>query len=279
MSRIVCVHGIGQEYKARETLLEEWAPALCGGVSNAGGRLDRSEIEMAFYGVLFRPSGGAAASKGGAGTIPDYAPGDLTAPVERELLESLYEGCKPEAVGTKGATRTLAGMVQVLANTPFFGGAAQRVVIWYLKQVSRYVNDPEINATARQRVVDAIGEDTRIVVGHSLGSVVAWEVLCAKTYFKIGTFITLGSPLGVPALWGHLRPPVHKSVPGTWPGSIGRWTNIADKRDVVALEKRLARVYGPRVEDLEVENGATMHDIRPYLTSRELGRAILEGLA
>ena len=54
MSRIVCVHGIAQEYKSRESLLAEWTPALCGGVSNAGGRLDPGEIDMAFYGILFR---------------------------------------------------------------------------------------------------------------------------------------------------------------------------------------------------------------------------------
>jgi hypothetical protein len=82
----------------------------------------------------------------------------------------------------------------------------------------------------------------------------------------------------VPALLPRLDPPVARP-PGAWPAGIRRWVNVADARDVVALEKRLARVFGPGVEDLLVENGATMHDVRPYLTSVEVGRAVLAGLA
>jgi hypothetical protein len=55
--------------------------------------------------------------------------------------------------------------------------------------------------------------------------------------------------------------------------------NVADKADLVALEKSLARVYGPRVTDHVVDNGATMHDMKPYLTAVQTGRAIMEALA
>ena len=267
MTRIVCVHGIGQGYEAAETLLATWAPALAGGVSNAGGRLDPAEVSMAFYGSLFRPAGGK-----GAVTIPEYAPGDLEGDLEQALRAALYAAGAPAAgAGTKGAgARTIAGMLQVVAALPVFGGVAQHVVIWFLKQVSRYVREPAIRAAARQAVLDAIRPDTRILVGHSLGSIVAWETLCARPDLPVRTLLTLGSPLGVPALLPLLDPPVVQR-PGAWPGGVTRWVNIADARDVVALEKRLARVFGDRVEDLPVENGATMHDVKPYLTSREAG--------
>ncbi len=39
MAKVVCIHGISQEYESRETLLEEWAPAVCGGVSIPGGTI------------------------------------------------------------------------------------------------------------------------------------------------------------------------------------------------------------------------------------------------
>ena len=57
MAKVVCIHGIAQELEVRETLLETWAPAVCGGVSNAGGHLDRGDVDLAFYGALFRPEG------------------------------------------------------------------------------------------------------------------------------------------------------------------------------------------------------------------------------
>jgi hypothetical protein len=278
MSRIVCVHGIAQEYKSRESLLAEWAPPLCGGVSNAGGRLDPAEINMAFYGILFRPTESGAPSKAAGGRIPDYAPGDLVDPCEVELLRNLYEGILPKDTDDKaGLGRSVAGMLQAIAKSPFFGGAAQKVVIWHLKQVSKYVSDPAINAAARRVVLSTIDDDTRVLVAHSLGSVVAWEVLCANPDLGIRTLITLGSPLGVPALLPYLKPPVEK-IPGSWPGTISRWVNIADGRDVVALQKRLAHVFGSRVEDFPVENGATMHNISPYLTSCEAGMAIITAL-
>jgi pimeloyl-ACP methyl ester carboxylesterase len=277
MTRIVCVHGIGQQYESRETLFDTWAPALTGGVSNAGGTLDRAEITMAFYGLMFRPPGGTK----GADTVPEYASGDLSE-FERELLGDIYDGSlaleDPSRETKGGLTRSVAGMLQVVGRTPFFGRVAQKFVIWHLKQVSRYVSDPATRSSARASVLQAIADDTRVLLAHSLGSIVAWEVLCANPGLTVRTFITIGSPLGLPALRRRLDPAIAK-VPGTWPPGITRWVNIADAKDAVALEKRLARVFGARVEDVPVENGATMHNVRPYLTSVDVGRAIIAGLA
>lgn len=281
MSQIVCVHGIAQEYKSRESLLAEWIPALCGGVSNAGGRLHSGEIDMAFYGILFRPVKSGLATKGDHWVIPDYAPGDLTEPLAIKVLEDIFKDYlqkNVEAEPTKsGVARTVAGMLQVIARAPFFGSVSQKVVIWYLKQVSKYIEDPLIRAEARNAVLKTIHDDSRVLIGHSLGSVVAWETLCSHPELPIRTFITLGSPLGLPALLPRLDPSIMKK-PGTWPEGIVRWINIADSRDLVALEKRLSNIFGSQVEDYLVENGGTMHNISPYLTSRELGISILESL-
>ena len=197
------------------------------------------------------------------------------------MLENIFEGYLQENVEAEptksGAARTVAGMFQVIARAPFFGGVSQKVVIWYLKQVSRYIGDPRIRAEARNAVLRIIRDDSRILVGHSLGSVVAWETLCSHPELPIRTFITLGSPLGVPALLPRLDPSVSRT-PAPWPAGIVRWINIADGRDLVALEKRLAKVFGSNIEDYLVENGATMHNISPYLTSREMGMSILASL-
>src|SRR5688572_31100137 len=111
MARIVCIHGIAQELKSRETLLAEWIPDLRGGVSNAGGTLDSDEIDMAFYGILFRKSGG----KSGAGaTIPPYAPGDLDDPLEIALLEEMAMAVPQSGTAAKLGERTVATMLQLV---------------------------------------------------------------------------------------------------------------------------------------------------------------------
>ena len=57
-----------------------------------------------------------------------------------------------------------------------------------------------------------------------------------------------------------------------------RWINIADGGDVVALVKDLRPSFGVNVENHLIYNGATAHDIRPYLTAKETGNAIATGL-
>ena len=54
---------------------------------------------------------------------------------------------------------------------------------------------------------NSLTEDVTVVVGHSLGSVVAYSVLRNdRRALKVPAFITVGSPLGVRALRDTFRP-------------------------------------------------------------------------
>jgi hypothetical protein len=91
--------------------------------------------------------------------------------------------------------------------------------------------------------------------------------------------ITVGCPLGIRNLvFERLRPPPDHGH-GQFPAGAATWTNIADTGDVVALVKRLAPLFGDRVQDLLVSNDSKAHDISPYLTAIQTGRAVTEGLA
>lgn len=280
MAEIVCIHGIAQELKSSESLLDEWAPSLRGGVSNAGGSIDGVGIGMGFYGGLFRLSG----AKGGE-SIPVYKPGDLEDALEIALVQEIFDSLAPaptSSANAKGALelarRSVTQMLQVIASAPYFGQVAQSVVIWYLKQVYRYVTDPTIRQAARNSLIAKIGEDTRVVVAHSLGTVVAYEVLAANPQLPVQMLVTLGSPLGIPALLPRLDPPL-LAAGDHCPAGLRHWVNIADAADVVALRKDLGSLYGARVTDYLVHNKATMHHVEPYLTAPETGRAVLAGLA
>jgi hypothetical protein len=65
---------------------------------------------------------------------------------------------------------------------------------------------------------------------------------------------------------------------GCWPRSASNWVNIADTGDIVALAKALAPLFDGPVTDTLVHNGARAHDVRPYLTAQETGRAVAAGL-
>jgi hypothetical protein len=147
-----------------------------------------------------------------------------------------------------------------------------------LKQVKAYLHDDRVRDLVRARVIEAVTEETRVLIGHSLGSVVAYEVLASGECPHIEALITLGSPLGIQKLiFDRLRPAPSKGR-GIWPRGVRSWVNVADRGDVVALEKRLMPLFGEGVTDILVHNGATAHDVRPYLTARETGRAIAAAL-
>jgi len=285
MSRILCVHGVGQQRNGPQTLHDEWFPALHDGCLLAGEQLSAADVTCVFYGNLFRPPGRALA----AGD-PMIQPEDLDE-FEAELLGAWWqEAARVDSAVVAPDTRTLAATprtvqraLRALSGSSFFAGFADRALLFDLRQVRRYFHEPEVRQAAQQALVAAMSPGVRVVVGHSLGSVVAYETLCAHPEWSGEVLLTLGSPLGIRHLvFDRLQPaPALGSAngpQGSWPESVGRWVNIADEGDVVALEKDLRPRFGSRVEGYLVSNGATAHDIEPYLTAAETGRVIRQGL-
>jgi hypothetical protein len=207
---------------------------------------------------------------------------------EAELLAAWWEqasNAEPDRVRAPGDA-TMARTPQVvqralnaLSASKFFAGLADQAMIADLKQVHAYVADPQVRAEVLARVSSVVESDTRVLIGHSLGSVVAYEALCAHPEWPVHTLVTLGSPLGIRNLifGARLRPPPEDGV-GVWPGATRRWCNIADRGDVVALEKRLASRFGEQVEDLLIYNGASAHSASRYLTAEETGRVLAVAL-
>jgi hypothetical protein len=213
--------------------------------------------------------------------------------LELQLLGALAEAARVEGAMLPGpqapskvwapesAQRTLAALVRV----PFFRRLTERVLIGNLRQVRLYLTDPDVRRAARRSLARQIGPDTRLIIGHSLGSVVAYEVLCIQPTDRQLDFVTLGSPLGLrTVIFDRLDPaPCHDR--GAWPPCVRRWTNIADRHDLVAMVKELAPLFGGptgnglrAVIDLRVDNELRAHEVKPYLTARQTGYAVAAAL-
>ncbi len=280
MTSIVGLHGMGQQFKGARILRESWLPAMRDGVSRSQPDLaDQIDLTMAFYGDLFRPAGGKAIG------APPYDANDVSDDVECELLESWWQaaGQVDDIPGPDSDTKVrtpfwVQRALNALSSSTFFAGLAEPLMIADLKQVRLFLTDPEVKARVLDRVSAAVTPDTTVVVAHSLGSVVAYEALCAHPEWNVRAFVTLGSPLGIAnVIFDRLTPrPVDGR--GIWPGAIEDWTNIADRGDVVALQKRLGTHFGDRVSDMAIHNGATAHNVVPYLTTEEAGRAVVAGV-
>lgn len=286
MALIVGVHGIAQQFKAPALLTAEWEPPLRGGVELAGGNLPEGILACASYGQVFRPPGRIRA----AGDT-HYTEADVTAEEAALLFALLDEAARAEpdrfpradAVQRAAAPRSVQAALRLLCRSPFLVGVAARAFIGDLKQVTGYLREPEVRKAAREAVVEAVCEDTRIIIAHSLGTVVAYEALHANVgnprWSNVRTFITLGSPLGIQNLIFDALVPPPSGGRGHWPPGVTSWTNISDDGDIVALAKQLAPLFGDDLIDVAVHNGATAHDVSSYLTAHETGQAILDGLA
>lgn len=290
MARVVGVHGIGKQLLGEETLLREWRPALNDGLRRAEGgvALQEADMAMAFYGDLFRPAGQMLAVGD-----PPYTSDDVAQGLEQELLFAWWRAAAetdpnivPPGADTLASTpRSVQAALRALSGSRFFAGLALRSMVFDLKQVHRYLIDPGLRREARTRVIEALDEDTRVVVAHSLGSVVTYEALCAWPDHPVRALVTIGSPLGIPNLIFHRLQPEPEPArcggqeQGVWPGGPDLvWTNIADRGDVVALVKDLRPAFGQAVQSALVHNGSHAHDATAYLTSELCGQALVAAL-
>jgi len=283
MARILCIHGIAQQLEGPEILAGQWSPAIRDGMRAAGA--DESQLALAqsidvtFYGDLFR------GRKKGASSAP-LVLADIGEGLESDLLlawdeQSREAGVSGSEQGSKKggrAPRSIQVVAKALLELRFFAALADRTLVGPLRQVRWYLTEPETRASARGRFLDALSADTRLVIAHSLGSVVAYESLCGEGLPAKPALITLGSPLGLPNLiFDRLEPGPIAGV-GRWPGGVRSWTNISAPNDVVASVKRLAPLFEGEIDDITVANEARAHDVRPYLTASATGRAVLKAL-
>ncbi|NUK32248.1 hypothetical protein HRW12_00350 [Streptomyces lunaelactis] len=285
MAEIVGIHGIGQQYSGPYELASAWHDAVRDGLSAAGRQpaaeaLSRSDLNVAFFADLFRPPGAMAAQD------PHYSAKDVQPGLERDLLAELYRVAlekDPSLAPPKGAMGPGIAVVQImlrqLLRSRWFPAVAERAFIGDLKQVTLFLTNKATKASVLERLHAKVADDTRVLIGHSLGSVVIYEYLYRFRPASVELCLTLGSPLGIPRLvFDRLTPAPHDGK-GEWPGTVPGWVNVADPDDIVALRKDLAILFpGPppdgSVDDRLVDNGDSPHAINRYLNARETGSAL-----
>src|SRR5262249_61401873 len=99
-----------------------------------------------------------------------------------------------------------------------------------IRGVSRCTPQPGVKTECDRIVSASLNESPCVVVGHSLGSVVAYAVLRTDPRpLKVRAYVTVGSPLAIRAIRDRLRPI------GFPKPAVASWYNAYDPKDVVAL--------------------------------------------
>jgi pimeloyl-ACP methyl ester carboxylesterase len=246
VARIVLVHGAYNELWGPHEIAARWVPALRDGLWHHGADVHPADVAVCFYGDLFRKdpeSDGAEAFAAARAGMAEQ----LQGLAGEGLLDAL-----DQAAGTALLDRTI-DMATTMATTP------------------------DLRDQVQERLAAAIGPDTAVVVGHSLGSIVSYRALREHPDWSVDTFVTLGSPLG--ASFTRAAIGVGDEVPAPWPGSVEHWVNVAAVGDKAAAAARLSEAFGDRVEDHLVDNGARAHAPEPYLNAAATGAAVAAALA
>ncbi|MFC1411804.1 hypothetical protein ACEZCY_21345 [Streptacidiphilus sp. N1-12] len=190
-------------------------------------------------------------------------------PFGQELLAAWIEEVRLAEAGATAAalvpqgrlTFALRSMTQWF--TERFGSQALRVVTATVSELATYF-DPE-SADARTRSQDRVAEmlrdhRPRVLLAHSLGSVVAYEALCAHPELEVELFVTLGSPLAMRSVvFDRLTPP--PAGRGARPTGVATWVNVADRGDPVAVPRR---GISQRFLDVSRDVETSIHLIDPH---------------
>lgn len=140
--------------------------------------------------------------------------------------------------------------------------------------VGAYLVVPGVREAINGMVMDRLTDEPTIIIAHSLGTIVAYNVLKAIEHLEhqIPLLITLGSPLGVKSVQrqivGRLRHPSALQ---------GAWHNIYDPLDIVALNPLDEDNFNisPKINNYPIENlSENRHGIVHYLSHPQLARIL-----
>jgi hypothetical protein len=154
-------------------------------------------------------------------------------------------------------------------------GMGQDALERFTRDVFLYCTRPAVRDEIDRIVADKLTDEPTVVVGHSLGTVVAYSVLRRdKRRLQVPLLVTLGSPLGLRSVRDQFRPVGHPPVDS--------WYNAFDSRDVVALYPLDATNFPvqPAIENNDTVRNRTdnRHGIVGYLDDGKVAQRILDKL-
>jgi hypothetical protein len=288
-TKLLLVHGRRQQGLNPDTLKSEWMATLSRGAAGIGATLPAGlDVAFPFYGdkldeftrELDLPLSSDAQPRGGTldneflAFQAEFAEAVRErAGVTLDQVDAEY-GDNPQA---RGPLNWAWVQAILRALDKYGGGMNQKTLELFTRDVFLYTTKAGLRDEIDAMVAAELTEEPTVVVGHSLGSVVAYSVLrrSDRRALRVPLFVTVGSPLAVRAVRDQFRP--LRS-----PVAVSAWYNAYDPRDVVALYPLDADNFPVRpaiVNYGKVRNSTDgRHGITGYLDDPEVAKHILDAL-
>lgn len=280
MFTVILVHGRGRQQQDPLSREREWERALLAGLAAAGiSSLPAPErILFPYYGDLYDDYSLAARQPSSVAEKRNRLEFERAIATEIQAkLKARKRRIPPRP--TRGAAGLLDPLLEPLDRIPGFGKGFLRLIF---RDVYDYLHDA---SGLRRRTMERVGAPIRssqggriAVIAHSLGSIVAYDILNTHPELAVDLFITIGSPLGIDKA---VRDQLLRDGSGglAAPAGVRAWVNCADPDDIVALDETLRddfpRNGKPFVTDVAVRNPKrSPHDSLSYLRQPRLAAAV-----
>lgn len=266
---LIGIHGLSNK-PAESVLAKGWEDSICEGLSKNEGI---EHVSLNFSSVYWADE--------------MYAEPDKTPVLYKEADKGAiktYHDSWMDAVREKNFDWT-GDIINSIKKDFGVDAFADGVLKVKFKDLSVYYENTEIRIILRNKLKKVIlaNQDKRMMIlAHSMGSIIAYDVLRIlgkeNPRLIIDHLVTLGSPLGTP----HVKYKIAQENPSLrTPSIVKRWTNFADKRDPVAIDAHLADDYeengsGVVVQDDLVSNDWKIihHKAYGYLRTPEISKII-----
>jgi hypothetical protein len=264
MDKIVGVHGIGKYHYYRDSgnsvagaataMRDKWDRYLHKGLTgDKPYAKERYVTEIAYYAHLLGESKDESLL---AVQTMDVGAQEVFVAWAKQLDDAVGEGLT-------GALHRMTGWLldRLQVNAADFAKL-------FCPEVAAYMAaGGEARAKARAAVAEVIRRNRpKVVIAHSLGSVVTYETLWANPDLEVDLLITLGSPLGMRNVIFERLMPAPVNGWGERPRKVKRWVNIADKDDIVAIPPGLRGCFtGVDQEALVNLDWLDFHTVEKYL--------------
>jgi hypothetical protein len=288
--RLILVHGINNENNTPGDIEAAWTGALSGAWTRSGLPGRPAEVTAVFYAdrlaELSRPPVGAV-RQGPSAAVPQ---------TEFQLYEAYRRGLRISEGEVEAAAREAGVSSEIIEQGGPHQGwiigiarALERVVPTkgryvidlFLRQAGVYLSNPGVRTIIKKIVRDQMALDDRptVVVAHSLGTVVAYELLleAAQSGRHVDLFCTVGSPLAVDIFSNYVGTRDRMPAP-----PIGGWVNGGHRDDLVTLGKLLdkpAMGFAGITNTHDIPNsGEDKHSVTAYLAAPRIALEIHKAL-
>ncbi|MEN9610481.1 MAG: hypothetical protein RLZZ628_1295 [Bacteroidota bacterium] len=296
--KLILVHGIAQERFDEMELKQRWIDQWKIGLAKNNPVLPfpaEITIEFPYYGKLLAqlaadakkmPADTETVTRSGQFFNPELF-ADFEAALLQEFIQKESTLIRAQKAELTDLLEPKRGMLEKAFTLPVVHKFAEYIdakpdfakkLLSFVETAYMYLWNYKVQDAVHKHIEKVFEAKTPcVVVGHSLGSILCYNVLQAHPRYSVRHLITIGSPLGTKTVQDQLKKPL------SLPKCVQKgWFNALDKRDIVSLyplNNQYFNILPPIVNHEAVTNFTdNAHGIEGYLQDPVVAKAIYDAV-